>query len=47
MIEHKDKSGTSWGASVKCSRFECKCGKGFNYYLTSKNKSWTIPKKKS
>jgi hypothetical protein len=46
MIEARTIDGTKWGASVRCSNYECKCGKSFRYYLTSKGKSWTIPKKK-
>ncbi len=46
MIEARDVNGTSWGASVKCSRYSCKCGKLFNFYLTEKGKNWTIPKSK-
>ena len=46
MIEHRDQSGTKWGASVNVSRYLCKCEKPFNYFLTTKNKSWTIPKPK-
>ena len=34
-------------ASITCSRYNCECGKPFNFYLTTKNKSWTIPKSKS
>lgn len=47
MIEARTSDGTEWGASVRCSYFECKCGKLFRYYLTEKGKSWTIPKRKS
>ena len=47
MIEGRTKNGTEWGASVKCSIYDCKCGLAFRYYLTAKGKSWTIPKKKS
>ncbi|MDE1818480.1 MAG: hypothetical protein KGI19_07745 [Thaumarchaeota archaeon] len=46
MIERRDTSGTKWGAAVTCSRYLCKCGKPFNYFLSSKGKSWTIPKSK-
>lgn len=46
MIEHRGTSGTTWGATVKCARYLCKCSKPFNYFLTSKGKSWTIPKLK-
>jgi len=46
MIEEKTSEGTKWGASVKCSQYSCKCGKSFKFYLTTKGKSWTIPKSK-
>ncbi len=46
MIEAKDVNGTIWGAAIKCSRYSCKCGKLFNFYLTEKGKNWTIPKLK-
>lgn len=46
MIEHRDKSGTKWGAAVTVSRYLCECGNPFNFFLTTKGKSWTIPKKK-
>jgi len=46
MIEKRTNVETIWGSSVKCSQFGCKCGKSFNYYLTSKGKFWTIPKSK-
>jgi len=46
MIEKRTSEGTVWGASVECSIYDCKCGKSFRYYLTSKRKFWTIPKKK-
>ncbi len=47
MIEKRTAKKTSWGASVKCSIYECKCGKSFKFYLTAKGKSWTIPKRKT
>jgi hypothetical protein len=47
MIEGRTVDGTQWGASVRCSMYDCKCGKSFRYYLTVKGKSWTIPKKKT
>ncbi len=47
MIEERTKSGTKWGASVTCSRYSCKCGKSFNFFLTTKGKFWTIPKSKT
>ena len=47
MIEERTVEGTIWGASVKCSNYECRCGKSFRFYLTAKGKSWTIPKRKS
>ena len=46
MITNRTKNGIVWGTSVKCSRYSCNCGKIFNFYLTSKGKYWTIPKKK-
>jgi len=46
MIEKKVESGTRWGGVITCTRYRCKCGKSFNFYLTTKGKSWTIPKKK-
>ncbi len=46
MIESRTKNETKWGASVNCSQYSCKCGKPFRFYLTTKGKSWTIPKKK-
>lgn len=46
MIEKKTEKGTEWGASVTCSRYSCKCGHRFNFFLTTKGKSWTIPKSK-
>lgn len=47
MIEKRTKTGTIFGASVNCSRYSCKCGKNFNFFLTTKGKSWTIPKSKN
>jgi len=29
---------------IEVTRYLCKCGKKFNFYKSSKNKSWTIPK---
>ena len=46
MIKKRSEKGTIFGPSVTCSRYYCSCKKYFNYYLSSKNKSWTIPKKK-
>ncbi len=47
MIEHKEKTGgIKWGAKVTVTRYACKCGKSFNFFLSSNNKSWTIPKAK-
>jgi len=46
MIENRTASETIWGASVNCSRYSCKCGKSFNFFLTTKGKFWTIPKSK-
>jgi len=46
MIERRDESGTKWGAVVTVTRYLCECGKPFNFFLTTKNKSWTIPKSK-
>ncbi len=46
MIEARTKEKTIWGASVKCSQYQCNCGKPFKFYLTTKGKSWTIPKSK-
>ena len=47
MIEHRDKDGTIWGATVNVSRYLCNCKKRFNFFLTAKGKSWTIPKTKN
>ena len=47
MIEKRTKKETTWGSSVSCSRYICKCGKPFNFFLTTKGKFWTIPKSKS
>ena len=33
-------------SSTKVSRFQCKCGKFFNFYKGKKS-SWTIPKSKN
>lgn len=46
LIVKRDSNGTKWGPSVKCSRYICKCSKAFNFFLTTKGKSWTIPKQK-
>ena len=46
MIEKRTKDGTIFGASVNCARYSCVCGKAFNFFLTTKGKSWTIPKLK-
>ena len=47
MIEKRTKEGgTKFGASVNCARYSCVCGKAFNFFLTTKGKSWTIPKLK-
>ena len=47
MIEHRDKMGTTWGASVNVSRYICSnCERHFNFFLTTKGKFWTIPKTK-
>lgn len=46
MIEKRTSKGTKWGASVNCSQYYCECGKPFRFYLTTKGKSWTIPKSK-
>jgi hypothetical protein len=32
-----------YGKNVKVQRFECGCGKTFNFYESTK-KTWTIPK---
>jgi hypothetical protein len=44
IIKSHTKEKTTWGASVKCSQYTCKCGKSFKFYLTTNGKSWTIPK---
>ena len=31
---------------VEAARYACVCGKSFNFYMTSKGKTWTIPKPK-
>lgn len=31
---------------VKASEHECSCGKNFIFYVSIKNKTWTIPKRK-
>jgi len=46
MIERRTKSGIKLGASINCSRYSCKCGKLFNFFITTKGKFWTIPKSK-
>ena len=46
MIEKRTVDGTQWGAAVNCSQYRCECGKPFRFYLTTKGKSWTIPKLK-
>ena len=45
MILKRSEKGTTWGPSVSCSRYECKCGNNFQFYLSTSGKSWTIPKK--
>ena len=47
MIEKRTETVTKWGATVNCARYSCKCGKTFNFYLTTKGKYWTIPKSKA
>ena len=45
IISKRTKDGTEWGAAIHCSRYYCKkCEQSFNYYVSSKNKTWTIPK---
>ena len=40
------KSIKSWKyGNVSVKRFQCECGKPYNYYTTDK-KQWTIPKTK-
>ena len=47
IISKRKKDGTEWGAAIHCSRYCCaKCEKFFNYYVSSNNKTWTIPKSK-
>ena len=46
VIKNRTEHGTEWGASINCSQYYCKCGKPFRFYLTTKGKHWTIPKKK-
>ena len=47
IISKRKKGGTEWGAAIHCSRYYCKkCERHFNYYVSSKNKIWTIPKSK-
>jgi len=41
--EHAISRTWKYGANV-VTRFECKCGKSFNFYKNTKS-SWTIPKK--
>ena len=43
LIIKKTKKATLWGDSVICSRYQCKCGRFFNYYK-GRTSSWTIPK---
>jgi len=47
MIEKRTTKGTVWGSTVNCSQYHCECGKPFRFYLTTKGKSWTIPKSKT
>ena len=47
IILKRNEDGTKWGASIHCSRYFCeKCKQSFNYYVSSKDKTWTIPKSK-
>ena len=39
-----EKPQKSWSyGKVKVNRYQCKCSKFFNYYISTKS-SWTIPK---
>lgn len=44
MIVTRTIKGTKWGPNITCSRYNCKCGKLFNFYHSVKGKTWTIPK---
>ena len=47
IIKKRSTDGTQWGTAIHCSRYCCsKCEKFFNYYVSSKDKTWTIPKAK-
>ena len=47
IIKKRSTDGTQWGAAIHCSRYCCnKCEKFFNFYVSSKDKTWTIPKTK-
>ncbi len=46
IIEKRTAKKTTWGASVNCSQYYCKCGCAFKFYLTTKGKFWTNPKSK-
>ena len=46
MFKSITKKGIKFGASIKCSRYQCECGKPFNHFSSPKGKSWTIPKMK-
>ena len=46
--EQKQKPMKSWtyGKNISVKRFECKCGKFFNFYDNG-NVTWTIPKRET
>ncbi len=45
IIISRTTKGTKWGHNITCSRYNCECGKVFNFYHSVKGKTWTIPKK--
>lgn len=44
IVPHTSKEA-KWGKPITCYRYNCVCGKFFNFYDSVKGKSWTIPKK--
>ena len=48
MIKKRIKGGKiEWGATINVERYACKCGKFFNQCISTKGKSWTIPKRET
>ena len=44
--QSKEEKKWRYNDNIEAALYLCKCGKNFNFYITSKGKTWTNPKPK-